>query len=574
MYEINILGSCVSRDPVEQLLELEILKIKKYISKTSIISQVSKKVEINISSPSGVDFGSRMINIDLEKTALDLVAQSKNTFLIMDFIDERLPLYNINDSYFTGSRFFLTHYKGLVEKFRVDFDITSDKGTQLFIDSLELFLTKLLNSGMNSGKIILHKAWFSRYVSQYNKLKKFPDDKQIYIHKHNLFLKKAYAKFVDLIPTCKVIECPAEVVIADSEHKWGEDPYHYIKAYNLEFNRQLVSILENSEHYYEKIEKNDIAHRRENIRLVPFGGYDLQEKRDPIIRNYGLDTIYLTHEKEFVAKFRDTGVVFDDNGVPWNNFRWGGPYRYSVTIGHHGLSEVSRYQKSKTKEYLESAIKVADWLVKNQEEDGSWRIQFEHDWFPPRVQKISSPWVSAMGQGLCISFLSRLSYCLNTEQKSYQALKMLFIDAALKAIKPYKVNTNVGGVRQIIFDTYVFYEEYPTIPSSCVLNGFMYSLLGLYDLWLFTNDVQSFNLYKEGIKSLAFLLKFYDLGSATSYDLTHITCPGFPPNVARQSYHFIHVQLLSALNFIEKGVFETFVERWYLYLKGWSAKTN
>jgi hypothetical protein len=38
------------------------------------------------------------------------------------------------------------------------------------------------------------------------------------------------------------------------------------------------------------------------------------------------------------------------------------------------------------------------------------------------------------------------------------------------------------GVQNILFDKFIWYEEYPTVPGSFVLNGFIYALVGLYDL--------------------------------------------------------------------------------------------
>lgn len=73
---------------------------------------------------------------------------------------------------------------------------------------------------------------------------------------------------------------------------------------------------------------------------------------------------------------------------------------------------------------------------------------------------------------------------------------------------------------------YDWYEEYPTKPASFVLNGFIYSLLGLYDLNAtapphLTKDVQ--NLYNQGMVSLKKMLVLFDTGSGTIYDLRHFT---------------------------------------------------
>jgi heparosan-N-sulfate-glucuronate 5-epimerase len=318
----------------------------------------------------------------------------------------------------------------------------------------------------------------------------------------------------------------------------------------------------------------------ENKRLVEGQGLytEFGSKALPLVTRYGLEAEYLTHSREFVAKFRDTGVEFDAQGVPSNLFRWGGPYRYSVTIGHHGLSSLARFVEHGDAQELQTAVNVANWLVGAQKPDGAWAVDFDHNWFPPRCQVIQAPWVSAMGQGLCISLLARL--IRTTDPTTGQAANLPGLDraallrAARLATKPFCVDSAAGGVRALLHGQHVFYEEYPTAPNSFVLNGFIYALLGLYDLWLLDKDEIAGGLYRQGITTLKDTLHLFDLGRATAYDLTHLTCRGYPPNIARQSYHYIHVQLISALNLIEGGGFEAELERWSFYLRGWGVRTN
>lgn len=82
-----------------------------------------------------------------------------------------------------------------------------------------------------------------------------------------------------------------------------------------------------------------------------------------------------------------------------------------------------------------------------------------------------------------------------------------------------------------------WYEEYPTKPSSFVLNGFIYSLIGLYDLMMLapTQQVKEATaLFDQGMDSLKRLLLAFDNGSGTNYDLRHFTL-GSAPNIARLS---------------------------------------
>ena len=59
------------------------------------------------------------------------------------------------------------------------------------------------------------------------------------------------------------------------------------------------------------------------------------------------------------------------------------------------------------------------------------------------------------------------------------------------------------------------YEEYPTTPPLFVLNGFIYSLFGLYDLAQLGEGemkVTAQKLYDEGMKSLKVMLPLFDSG--------------------------------------------------------------
>ena len=59
------------------------------------------------------------------------------------------------------------------------------------------------------------------------------------------------------------------------------------------------------------------------------------------------------------------------------------------------------------------------------------------------------------------------------------------------------------------------YEEYPTTPPLFVLNGFIYSLFGLYDLaQVATGDAKQTaqKLFDDGMASLKVMLPFFDSG--------------------------------------------------------------
>lgn len=75
-------------------------------------------------------------------------------------------------------------------------------------------------------------------------------------------------------------------------------------------------------------------------------------------------------------------------------------------------------------------------------------------------------------------------------------------------------------MRNLLFGR-AWFEEYPTTPGSFVLNGFLYSLLGLYDLASINRNGtnKSRQLYDEGMATLKEMLPLYDTGSGSIYDL-------------------------------------------------------
>ena len=176
---------------------------------------------------------------------------------------------------------------------------------------------------------------------------------------------------------------------------------------------------------------------------------------------------------------------------------------------------------------------------------------------------------SAMGQGHALSVLAR-AYHHSGGDTSY-------LKAALTGLRPFDVASSAGGVLASFLGHIPWYEEYPTQPASFVLNGFIYALLGLYDLSVVapsTASQQAMQLFKQGMASLKQLLLLYDTGSGTTYDLRHFTL-GTAPNLARWDYHATHVNQLLLLATIDHDPLLTATaERWIGYMSGKRAAHN
>ncbi|XP_033231176.1 D-glucuronyl C5-epimerase B isoform X3 [Belonocnema kinseyi] len=132
-----------------------------------------------------------------------------------------------------------------------------------------------------------------------------------------------------------------------------------------------------------------------------------------------------------------------------------------------------------TSEHMEQFYDAARWFVANQNvTSGGW---------PNLVRRkvangmaiLEPGWYSSMGQGHAISVLSR-AYYHSGEDK--------YLHAAIRGLRPFRVTSTKGGVTASFLGKYVWYEEYPTTPPSFILNGFIYSLIGLYDLKSIATD--------------------------------------------------------------------------------------
>lgn len=237
-----------------------------------------------------------------------------------------------------------------------------------------------------------------------------------------------------------------------------------------------------------------------------------------------------------------------------------------------------------TTDHMTHFLDASEWLLLNQDPNtGGWPIMVERvlQGFP----SLAPGWHSAMAQG----------HGLSTMVRAYKTtLDTKYIVPLRKALGPYTVSSADGGVRAIFMNKYVWFEEYPTTPSNFVLNGFIFSLFGLYDFkMLLTWEKQQQNhggrvfteedekalhltseLFDVGMTSLKNMLPLYDAGSRTIYDLRHLALK-VQPNIARWDYHTTHMTQIAALATIDDDpIFMRFFNYWKDYMHGKHARHN
>lgn len=210
-------------------------------------------------------------------------------------------------------------------------------------------------------------------------------------------------------------------------------------------------------------------------------------------------------------------LVFDSEGVPMKQYRTVGRQYNPLFIAWWGLVNLDRHLRDGDGPSLERFFTQVWWLKEQavEREDGAviWPCRF--DWQEGWC-RLTAPWFSAMYQGVVISALVR-AYRLNG-------------DAALltlceKGTRVFELAVGEGGVRTLQ-DGRVLYEEYPGYPLARVLDGFLFSLLGLYDLLAETSALRVFRLFSEGLAGLIATIGYWNYRDKWSwYGARAYLCP-------------------------------------------------
>ncbi|EIW00667.1 D-glucuronyl C5-epimerase family protein [Thermoanaerobacter siderophilus] len=240
----------------------------------------------------------------------------------------------------------------------------------------------------------------------------------------------------------------------------------------------------------------------------------------------------------------------DKRGLPMNVKMDGEKIYFPTTVIQYGLGNYDLYLLTKQDIYFEQFWKSVDWVVNEQDELGGWDV-FE------RIGSKKFYKYSAMTQGEGASLLIR-AFQENGDEE--------FVDRAKKAIDLMLLPVEKGGTARYVNDK-LFLEEVVESKPVLILNGWIFAVFGLYDIFKATSDGR----YKEALQRTLDTLKDelykYDTGYWSYYD----QCG----NLASPFYHKLHIALLEVLyelfNTIE---FKTVKEKWESYLSNKFKRTR
>jgi heparosan-N-sulfate-glucuronate 5-epimerase len=254
--------------------------------------------------------------------------------------------------------------------------------------------------------------------------------------------------------------------------------------------------------------------------------------------NQGVGKIYsLSEVKGYYNDFTEK-VTKGDNyyevKIPVLKAESGLDVQFPIAIFQYGLGAYDLYLLKQEDLFFEKFKITVDWAMDNQKVDGSWNnFYFNHPEAP----------YSSMAQGEGVSLLVRA-------YKEFNDIKYLL--AAKKAIDFLIIPIENGGTTKYINDE-VFLQEFTNKPT--VLNGWIFTLFGLYDYLKIDNDSEVRNIYDRSIQTLKRHLVNFDNGYWSKYDLDKMITSPF--------YHKLHISQLKVMYEITGEVtFNDYSKRW------------
>jgi hypothetical protein len=250
-------------------------------------------------------------------------------------------------------------------------------------------------------------------------------------------------------------------------------------------------------------------------------------------------------------------VFRDSNGIPmllYENQHHYYPIQYTQIALHY----YANYIKTKNKSSKESFLKIAKFTKeKIVIIDDFAVLQYN---FIVKPYKLKPPCASSMSQAFGLGVMIE-AYSL-TKDRTY-------LDIAKKMVKSFGVPIEKGGVQAIWGDT-VFYEEYADI-NSHVLNGYMFSLSGLFYSYKTTGNKEAKKYFDIGINSLKVKINQYDAAFTSYYSKLAGEQPAFASaiNDDPDHYHELEiVQLITLYIWTDESIFREYAHKFLKYDNG------
>lgn len=183
--------------------------------------------------------------------------------------------------------------------------------------------------------------------------------------------------------------------------------------------------------------------------------------------------------------------------------------------------------------YKEELIEIADLMLDEIEYSEIGGLYKYAEAFP--TFNLEADYIAGITQGLACSYYARI-FQLTKDEK--------YKNAAISVFEPMTHSMENGGLLISTPLGMEWVEEFPSKPHSYVMNGFIFSIIGAYDLFQITNDPTHEFIYNTWLKSFTthlidYQYKDYVLHNKYQTKLGNIEYQGL--NVGQ----FLHLAMIS-----------------------------
>lgn len=233
-------------------------------------------------------------------------------------------------------------------------------------------------------------------------------------------------------------------------------------------------------------------------------------------------------------KVLNPGALLDETNLVYNITNEGKRVYFSIAIFQYGLGAYDLYLMTAEIKYKQLFMRTVDWALANQEESGAWNTF--------SIVNIAPPY-SSMAQGEGASLLAR-AYMETRDLKYLQAAKRA-VDFMCRAIAD-------GGCTQYN-DGKMWFKEY--IEKPVVLNGWIFSIWGLYDYYKASGDPHYKQFLDNAVNALEQDLALFDCGYWSKYDVGNKLSSPF--------YHRLHIAQLKVMyELFDRKTFLDYANQW------------
>ncbi len=251
---IAILGSCVTRDiwklPPFTPQDRKAVLVLARTSLASLFAAPAPAFHPPAEIPPGLSpWEIRMVGYDLQKTGLARLVEQQPTHLILDLVDERFDLLRQGRAVaaYSWEVEQLGLREGPLRGFRRVPRASFEAGRlwRCGVRGLRRFLA----AELPRTRVILHDArWATEHLDADGGRAAFPDAYAFWpgrpasIAEQNRRLDAYVGRLRRALPQAACVRAAAGLTLADSRHRWGLAPYHYVTEYYWDIWEQLQAL--------------------------------------------------------------------------------------------------------------------------------------------------------------------------------------------------------------------------------------------------------------------------------------------------------------------------------------------